>query len=107
MDCLVASLLTMTARRKLEQRRHLPDLHWAEDHGAIDEAQRERARLLAFKRGLAADRIEGGGDADIGVLLDYLAEARNGLVERAEQIVEVLRLHARRHAVERCLRHAL
>src|SRR4029079_1622912 len=42
-----------------------------------------------------------------GVLLDDLAEPRDRPVERAEQIVEVLRLDAWGYAIERCLRHAL
>ena len=84
-----------------EQRRHLSDFHRSEQHRAVGEAQWEGARLLAFERGFAADGLERDGDADIGVLLDDLAEARNGLVERAEEIVEVLRLDPGRDAVER------
>src|SRR5882757_2334689 len=76
--------------RQLIQRWNLADIDRAEHHGAVDELQGEAARLLALERALGADRIDAGGDAGIGVLLDHLAEAGNGAVERAEEIVEVL-----------------
>ena len=92
----------------LEQRRRLPDLHRPETHRAVDKAQRERARLLAFQHGFAADRMAGVAATPTSAFCaHHLAQARNGLVERAKEIVEVLRLHARRDAVERRLRHAL
>src|SRR5262249_21200641 len=78
-----------------------------EEDRAVDKAQREGARLPALELGFLAERIDADGNADIGVLLDDLAEPGNGAVERAEQIVEVLRFHARRALVERCLRHAV
>src|SRR5262245_40388699 len=93
--------------RRSEQRRDLPDLHRPKQHRAVSEAQREGARLLALESGLAADGIERDREADIGVLLDDLAEARNGPVEGAEEIVDILRLHAGRDAVKRRLGNAL
>src|ERR1700754_3320535 len=91
------AVIAITLRRSRlcpgsEQRRDLANLDRAEQHRAVDEAQREAARLLAFQHGLAAERVDAGGDADIGVLLHHLAEAGNRAVERAEETVEVLRL---------------
>src|SRR3982074_3568876 len=50
------------------QRRRLPHLDRAEIHRAVDEAQREGPRLLAFEHRFLAERVDAGGDADIGVL---------------------------------------
>src|SRR5436305_1228148 len=41
-----------------KQRRHLPDLDRPQKHRAIDEAQRERPRLLAFQHSLLAERVD-------------------------------------------------
>src|ERR1700687_3202341 len=62
------------------QRRDLPYLQRAEIHRAIDKAQRKGARLLAFQHRFLAKRVDTGGDADIGVLLDYFAQPRNRAV---------------------------
>jgi len=62
---------------KSKQRRHLPDLQRAEKHRAVDKAQRKGPRLFAFQHRFLAERVDSGGDADIGVLLDHLAEAGN------------------------------
>src|SRR5882757_67537 len=92
---------------KSKQRRKLRYLDRAEKHRAVDEAQREGARFLAFEFGRGAERVDAGGDAYIGVLLHDLAETRDRLVERAEEVVEVLTLDAGCYAIERRLRHAL
>src|ERR1700759_5453215 len=89
-----------------EQRRRLRDLERPEEDRAVDETQREGARLLALELGFLAERVEAGGDADGGILLHHLAEAGNGTVERAKEIVDVLRLDARRDTIEGRLRHA-
>ena len=78
-------------QRALKQRRDLRHLQRAQKHRAVDEAQRKRPRLLALQHRLLAERIDAGGDGDIGVLLDRLAETGDRAVERAEQIVDVLR----------------
>src|SRR6185436_12160586 len=91
----------------LKQRRHLPDFQRTQKHRAVDEAQREGARLLAFQLCLLAERVDAGGDAGIGILLDGLTQPRDRPVERAEHFVEVLRLDAGCDAIERCLRYAL
>ena len=91
-------------RSDLRQRRHLSDLQRAQKHRAVDEAQRKGAGLLAFQHRFLAERVDAGGDADSGVLLDGLAEAGNRAVERVEQIGHVLGLHAGREPIERRLR---
>src|SRR6478735_2477379 len=94
-------------KRESKQRRHPTNLQGSEKHRAIDEAQPEGARLLAFEHRFGTKRVDARGNADIGVLLDGLAEPWNGAIEGAEQIVEILRLDAGRDAIERGLRHAL
>ena len=94
-------------RTILKQRRDLRHFQRAQKHRAVDKAQRKRPRLLALQHRFLAERIDAGGDADIGVLLHRLAETGDRAVERAEQIVDVLRLDAGRDAIERRLRHAL
>ena len=76
-------------REVSKQRRRLRDFQRPQKHGAVNEAQRKRPRLSAFQLRLLAERIDANSDADIGVLLDHLAEARNGLVERAEDGLEL------------------
>src|ERR1700716_4535214 len=92
---------------ELKQRRNLPDLQRSKKHRAIDKAQRKRPRLLAFQHRFLAERVDAGGDADIGVLLDHLAETGNRAVQRAEQVVDVLGLDARHDSIERRLRDPL
>src|ERR1700738_4666044 len=102
----LALRLAGTTRASI-QRRRLPHLDRAEIHRAVDEAQREGPRLLAFEHRFLAKRVDAGGDADIGVLLHHPAETGDRPVQRPEQVVDVLGFDAGRNPIERRLRHAL
>src|ERR1700682_3154077 len=96
-----SQVLAWPGRRwRSKQRRDLRHLQRAEKHRAVDETQRKCPRLLAFEHRFLAERVDARGDADIGVLLDHLAEPGNGAIERAHQIVQILGLDAWRYAIE-------
>src|ERR1700744_6049853 len=78
-----------------KQRRNLSHLDRPQIHRAVGEAQRERPRLLAFQHRFLAERVDAGGNTDIDVLLDDLAETGNRPVQCAKQIADVLGLDAR------------
>src|SRR4030081_2120496 len=54
-------------KSSLKQRRGSRYAQGSEKHRAVDEAQGESAGLLAFQFRLGAERVDAGGDADIGV----------------------------------------
>ena len=51
-----------TVNTRSIQRRRLRDLQRAEEDRAVDKAQREGARLLAFEHGFLAERVDADGD---------------------------------------------
>src|SRR5258708_38281302 len=90
-------------RPGLKQWRTLADFERPQEPRAVNKAQWKGPRLFAFQHRFLAERVDTGGDADIGVLFDHLAEPGNRSVQCAEQVVDVLGLDARCDAIERRL----